>query len=91
MRGSLRQSVALSLLVLVAWSGVEKSSASGRSSASVTQVTLPRSPLGVYAKANIEILKTQFAGAPDVRQRLRKFYEELLSNPAISGLTIGAH
>src|SRR5215831_36638 len=91
MRDSLRQSMALSLLMLVALSGPVRSSAYRKTSASAPQVTLPRSPSGVYAKANIETLKTQFAGAKDLRKRLRTFYEELLSNPAISGLTIGAH
>jgi hypothetical protein len=91
MRDSLRQSMALSLLVLVALSGSVSPSAFGRSSASVMQDTLPHAPAGVYAKADLETLKKQFAGAQDLRKTLREFYRELLRNPAISGLTIGAH
>jgi hypothetical protein len=75
----------------LALSGAGKFSSSGRTSARVIDDTSPRTPAGVYAHADIELLKKQFAGATDLRKTLRKFYRELLSNPAISGLTIGAH
>jgi hypothetical protein len=77
--------------VLTALSGTGKFSSSSRTSARVIDDTSPRRPAGVYAKADIETLKKQFAGATDLRKTLREFYRELLSNPAISGLTIGAH
>src|SRR5689334_6576969 len=87
----LRRSLVLSLLLSLALSGAGKFSSSSRSSARVIDDTLPRTPAGVYAHADIELLKKQFACAQDLRKSLREFYRELLSNPAISGLTIGAH
>jgi hypothetical protein len=91
MRDLLRRSVVLSLLVLTALSGTGKFSSSSRTSARVIDDTSPRRPAGVYAKADIETLKKQFAGAQHLRKTLREFYRELLRNRAISGLTIGAH
>src|SRR5438552_2017654 len=91
MRDLLRRSILLSLLLSLALFSAGKFSSSGRTSARVIDDTLPRAPAGVYAHADIELLKKQFAGAQDLRKTLREFYKELLSNPAISGLTIGAH
>jgi hypothetical protein len=90
MRDLLRRSLVLSLLVLLALSSAGKFSSSSPTAARVMQTTLPRTPAGVYAHADIELLKKQFAGA-HLRKTLREFYRELLRNRAISGLTIGAH
>jgi hypothetical protein len=95
MRDSLGQSIAVGLLVLVALSGVDRPSASVRSSAGVMQDASPRKPLGVFAKASIETVmeEKKFQGASDavLRAAFRKLYAQLLANPAIAGLTIGAH
>jgi hypothetical protein len=55
-----------------------------------------RRPLGVYAKVNIEdaIKGYPGAGVPspvELHSYLRTLYADLLTNPAISGLTVGAH
>ena len=101
MRDLLRRSVVLSLLVLTALSGTGKFSSSSRTSARVVDDTFPRRPLGVYAHVNIEETKTQFeekntkkgiTNSPDIlHAEFRKLYARLLSNPAISGIAVGAH
>jgi hypothetical protein len=93
MRNLLRRSLVLSLLVLLALSSAGKSSSSSLTAARVAPDSLPREPMGVYAKVNIETLmkQTEFKDAPDIHHKFRELYKRLLANPAISGLTIGAH
>jgi hypothetical protein len=98
MRDSLRRSLVLSLLVLLALSGAGKTSSSSLTAARVAQDSLPREPVGVYAKVNIETVMKQAdfqdcASSPgcDIHHKFRELYKGLLANPAISGLTIGAH
>src|ERR1051326_6698662 len=94
----LRRSLVLSLLVLLALSSAGKSSSSSLTAARVAPDSLPREPMGVYAKVNIETVmkQTDFkdcASSPgcDIHHKFREFYKRLLANPATSGLTIGAH
>ena len=92
MRDLLRRSVVLSLLVLTALSGTGKFSSSSRTSARVTQDTLPRTAAGVYAKIFIDQAVSRYTGPPEnIHSCLKQMYEDLLANPAISGLTIGEH
>jgi hypothetical protein len=98
MRDFLKRFLILSLLVLLALSSAGRFSSSTLTSARVTQDSLPRAPLGVFAKVNIETLKKQTAfkdcaSSPgcDIHVKFRELYARLLANPAISGLTIGAH
>jgi hypothetical protein len=101
---SLRQAIALSLLVLflpAGFSSAREYPSAGRLSPAATSATQPRTPLGVYAKVNIEETKTQFeekntkkgiANSPDIlHAAFRKLYGRLLGNPAISGIAVGAH
>jgi hypothetical protein len=94
----LKRSLVLSLLVLLALSSAGKSSSSSLNAARVAQDSIPRTLRGVYAKVNIETLKNQqsfkdCARSPgcDIHVKFRDLYARLLANPAISGLTIGAH
>jgi len=98
MRDLLRRSLVLSLLVLLALSSAGKSSSSSLTAARVAPDSLPREPIGVYAKVNIETVMNQpefqdCASSPgcDIHHKFRELYKALLGNPAISGLTIGAH
>lgn len=51
-----------------------------------------RSPLGVYAKADVQLAAKGFSGPPaQLHAYLRNLYATLLADPAISGLTIGDH
>ena len=92
MRDLLRQAIALSLLVLVTLSSAGRFSSSTGTSARVMQDTLPRTAVGVYAKIFIDQAVSRYTGPPeDIHSCLRQMYEDLLANPAISGLTIGEH
>ena len=55
---------------------------------------LYRSPLGVYARVDIETAISAYTGSPSptqtqLRVYLIKLYAQLLSDPAVRGLTIG--
>jgi hypothetical protein len=98
MRNLLRRSLVLSLLVLLALSSAGKSSSSSLSAARVAQDSLPREPIGVYAKADIESVMKQkafkdCAKSPgcDIHVKFREFYARFLDNPGISGLTVAQH
>jgi hypothetical protein len=98
MRDFPKRFLILSLLMLLALSNAGRFSSSTLTSARVTQDSSPREPLGVFAKVNIETLKKQAAfkdcaRSPgcDIHLKFRELYARLLANPAISGLTIGAH
>ncbi len=98
MRNLLRRSLVLSLIVLLSLSA-GKFSSSSLTAARVAQDSLPREPMGVYAKADIETVMNHekafkdCAKSPgcDIHVQFREFYARLLANPAISGLTIGQH
>jgi hypothetical protein len=99
MRDLLRRSLVLSLLVLLALSGAGKSSSSSLTAARVAPDSLPREPIGVYAKADIETVMARdkaiknCASSPgcDIHLKFREFYARLLDNPGISGLTVAQH
>lgn len=58
-------------------------------SASVATAEVRR-PLGVYAKVDVATLAKSYTGDPArLHDHLQSVYHDLLSNPAISGLTIG--
>jgi hypothetical protein len=99
MRHLLKRSILLSLVVLAALFSAGKSSSSSLTAARVAPDSLPREPMGVYAKANIEIVMekdkaikncTSSSGC-DIHQKFREFYARLLDNPGISGLTVAQH
>lgn len=51
-----------------------------------------RSPLGVYAKVDVQVAIGTYQGSPSqLHSYLRNLYTTLLADPAISGLTIGDH
>ncbi|HYX30644.1 MAG TPA: hypothetical protein VE863_19060 [Pyrinomonadaceae bacterium] len=51
----------------------------------------PRQPAGVYAKVRLNEAVASYTGPPEnIHDCLRQLYRDLLSNPAIQGLTIGA-
>ncbi len=55
-----------------------------------------RGPLGVYAHLDIETAINNYPGSgtptvEELRSYLRKLYATLLADPAISGITLGAH
>lgn len=99
MRDLLRRSLVLSLLVLLALSSAGKSSSSSLTAARVAPDSLPREPIGVYAKANIETVMERdkaiknCAKSPgcDIHLKFREFYARLLDNPGISGLSVAQH
>jgi len=99
MRNLLRRSLVLSLLVLMALFSADKSSSSSLTAARVAPDSLPREPIGVYAKADIEtVMKMDkaiknCAKSPgcDIHLKFREFYARLLDNPGISGLTVAQH
>jgi hypothetical protein len=95
----LRRSLVLSLIVLLAFSSAGKSSSSSVTAARVSPDSLPREPIGVYAKANIETVMERdkaikdCASSPgcDIHLKFREFYARLLDNPGISGLSVAQH
>jgi hypothetical protein len=99
MRDLLRRSLVLSLLVLLALSSAGKSSSSSPSAARVAPDSLPREPIGVFAKADLEsvmakdkaIKKCASTFGCDIHVMFRDFYARLLDNPGISGLTVAQH
>lgn len=99
MRDLLRRSLVLSLIVLLALSSAGKSSSSSLTAARVVPDSLPREPIGVYAKANIETVMERdkaiknCAKSPgcDIHLKFREFYARLLDNPGISGLSVAQH
>jgi hypothetical protein len=96
---SARQVITLSLLVLFPLAGFSRArqySFADRSLTTVTPVPPTRTPLGVYAKVDIELAIKGFIDPPNpvpanFHPFLRRLYRDLLDNPAISGITIGAH
>lgn len=99
MRHFLRQSMVLSLLGLLAWCSAGKSSSSSLTAARVAPDSLPREPIGVFAKADLESVMAKVkairncASSPgcDIHLKFREFYARLLDNPGISGLTVAQH
>jgi Beta-galactosidase len=99
MRHFLRQTMVLSLLGLLALCSAGKSSSSSPTAARVAPNSLPREPIGVYAKADIESVMAKdkviknCASSPgcDIHLKFREFYARLLDNPGISGLTVAQH
>jgi hypothetical protein len=95
---SARQAVTLSLLLflLAGFSSAREYQPAGKRSPADRPATQPRTPLGVYAKVDIEEAIKGFtdpshAEPANLHWALRRLYDGLLDNPAISGITIGAH
>ena len=99
MGNSIRQTIALSLFVLFlppGFSSAREYRPADTFSPADRPTTQPRTPLGLYAKVDIEDAIKGLTDPPDVETArlhlaLRRLYAGLLDNPAISGLTIGAH
>src|ERR1051326_9124917 len=92
MRDFLKRFFIITLLFLLVLSGANRLSSSTLTSARVMQDTLPRTAAGVYAKVFIDQAVSRYTGPPEnIHSCLKQMYEDLLANPAISGLTIGEH